>query len=133
MSTELYIAGFRHGKPAGLPVVDVLAVFGLSKEDQKGGFYALSYDHLNLCDLSVGTQNDEITDICILRPCGHNRLYSEVFSLLSSGPYVAFVPSGPLVAVRAEAGSDIPEDMRAVFGPPVTVSSASALKAELFE
>lgn len=133
MSTNLYIVGFRDGKPAGLPVVDALAAFGLSEADQKGGFYALSYDHLNLCDFSIGMQNNAITDICIFRPCEHNRLYSEVFSLLSSGPYVAFVPGGPLVVVRAEAGDHIPEDLRATFGPPVSVSSASALKAKLFE
>lgn len=133
MGVELYIAGFHHGEPSGLTATDALEVFGLTEADQKGGFYALSYDNQNRCDISVRVQKRDLTDICIHRPCGHDRLYSAIFYLLSKGPYVAFTPNGPLVAARPEIEKHLPGDIQEAFGRPVTVTSASALKTKLFE
>ncbi|ANW33781.1 hypothetical protein [Ketogulonicigenium vulgare] len=129
MGSQLFVAGFHRGKAAGLPVADALAVFGLTEADESKGAYLLPCDVT--LEMSTWIEDNCLTTLCIDRPTDNDRLYSEIFLLLSKGPYVAFVPDGPLATAQLEVKNHLPETMQEGFGPLVNVTSASALRSTL--
>lgn len=133
MGIEILVIGFKNGARAGIPPTEVLALFGKTEADNEEGWYALNYDSLNSCDLSMRLENGIVSSLCISRPCAHAKLYESLFKLLSSGPYVAFAPGGPMVIADLGIVDHLPKDMIESLGPPVNVLDERELSTKLFK
>ncbi|MCU7810287.1 MAG: hypothetical protein KZQ77_03495, partial [Candidatus Thiodiazotropha sp. (ex Notomyrtea botanica)] len=111
MSTELYIQGFSADGETGLPFHEVLALFSTQSEPDANGFYSIAYDQLNSCDLSLQVADALATSVTIIRPCQHMALWAAVFELLSSAPYVAYMPGSTPVTCTPGIATHMPEGM----------------------
>jgi hypothetical protein len=134
LGIELYIQGYRNGAEDGGRLRNILAAFGKNESDLADGRYRLSYDSMNSCEFSMTLEDGFVKDICIYRPCSHEKLYESIFSILRNGPYVLFTPGGnaPLIA-RPEMAGHLPDGMTEALGESILVTDARAIQAALFD
>ena len=132
MSTELYLQGYSGSGADGLEVADVLKLFRVENEPDAFGFIRLAYDANNWCDLSITEENGRAVAIIISRPVEHQQLWTDVFAVLTRGPYVAFMPDSPApVVVNADVEDHMPAGMRDALGTPIQVSTAIELSTKI--
>ena len=124
MSTELYIQGYSASGSDGLEIKDVLDLFRVTHQPDGFGFYLLEYGPTNSCELSIQEESGKAVAVTISRPCKHEQFWTDVFQLLTRGPYLAFMPgSRSPVLVNLDVANHMPEGMEDALGSPKQVSS----------
>lgn len=133
VGAEYFIQGHSNGKADGIALQAILDAFDKQESDHKNGFYRLYYDETNVCDFTVGLENEVVTNICVHRPCGHQRLSESIFDVLRIGPYVLFAPGGnsPIIA-QPHMRAHLPDGMVEALGKPMLVHQAEDILTALF-
>ncbi len=132
MGADIYIHCFRGGEPAGLPWQALLLLFPVQTGESTPEFWRIRYDAQNSCDFSVSSlpANDALVEsLCIHRPCGDERLWQALFTLLRMGNVVLIIPDGspPIVADEAVI-AHLPPGMVDSLGRPRCVHSGREIK-----
>ena len=132
MGIEYFIQGHINGEATGITLQPILDAFGKQEGDHKDGFYRLFYDETNTCDFTVTVKNGFVTNICVHRPCAHQRLFESIFKVLWAGPYVLFAPGGqaPIIA-HPDIADNLPDGMIDALGEPVIVLCAEDVRSAL--
>ena len=134
MGIELYIQGYSEVGEGGLERDQVLDIFDLGDVTPDDfGFFPLIYDGVTYCHLTVRGEGGVATNICVHRPTGHPDLWQNLFTLLTTGPYVLFAPDGTCPQIgQAHIREWLPPDMVASLGEPVIVADAMTMESTLF-
>jgi hypothetical protein len=131
MGFELYLRCYAGGQPFGLPRADVRALFPIEEKESKRDSWSIRYDGQNACRIGItaaDSDGEEITSLCVDRPCSDLRLYEALLSILRMGSVVLYFPgeAPPLVASDS-AVVDLPQDAIESLGRPKTVQSAEEI------
>ncbi|MBN2086573.1 MAG: hypothetical protein JW748_15255 [Anaerolineales bacterium] len=132
MSADIYIQCFLDGEPAGLPWQALILLFPVQTAESTPDFWQVRYDAQNSCGLSVSTlpANDTLIEsLCIRRPCGDERLWRSLYTLLRMGNVVLYFPNGspPVVADEAVT-AHLPPGMLDSLGRPRCVRSGAEIE-----
>lgn len=131
MSFEVFVQCFEGGGPAGIPLAAVRTLFPIVEAESVAGEWAVRYDELNSCRISVTRlqSNPALMEaLCVWRPCVDSRLWDALFEVLRLGPAALYFPgnAAPLVASEA-AGEQLPADMVEALGRPRAVRSGQEI------
>ena len=132
MSSDIHIQCFRNGEPAGLPWQALLLLFPVQTGESTPEFWRVRYDPQNSCGISVSplpANNALMESLCIHRPCGDERLWQSLYTLLRMGNVVLYFSDGspPVVADEA-ATAHLPPGMVESLGRPRCVHSGSDIR-----
>ena len=134
LGIDYFIQGHNNGKADGIVLQAILDAFDKQENDNKNGFYGLYYDEANVCDFTVGLENEVVTNICIHKPCGHQRLLESIFDILRVGPYVLFAPGGnSSIIAQPHMRAHLAHGMVEALGMPIIIRQAEDILTALFE
>jgi hypothetical protein len=135
MSFDVFVQSFENGEFAGLPRERVREIFGNHLVETEPNFWRLQYDEANTCGLylaSHGADTSMVAGFTVNRPCGDERLWNALASILTLGNVVLYFPGGraPLVA-RGGAAQHLPPEMLNSLGQPKVVTSGREIQHEI--
>jgi hypothetical protein len=125
---------FELGQPAGSPADAVRAAFSNVTADSEPEYWHLSYDATNHCDVRVSHLEGnpgQISALTVHRPCGDERLWESLYSVLRLGSWVLYFPSKkpPLVVANYSHAKHFPPSMIESLGPVCEVKSGPEIVA----
>ena len=130
MSFEVYIQCFGRSELTGIPRDAVRILFPVLEAEPKHDRWKIRYDEKNSCHISVDplpSNAKMLISLCVERPCGHEKLWEALISVLRMGDVVMFWPGGPPVVSGADIASRLPEEFIAGIGPAVAVQRADEI------
>ena len=127
MSFDVFAECFDETKRTGLSKEAADSLFPVSREKPDSEIWVVRYDDLNWreihCTSHIGDPQ-RLTGLWIHRPCGENRLWEALYSVLESGCVFLLWPNGPLVLTLGTSVEGLPKGILDDLGqPPVYVQS----------
>ena len=134
MSFDLYVQSFRNGASWGVSRQRIREVFGSHLTEVQPNYWTLRYDGATFCNLDLTAHDDEtmVEGFSVHRPCGDERLWEALASVLGMGNIVLYFPGGraPLVA-SSGVTEHLPPDLIEALGQPLVVTSGSEIQREI--
>jgi hypothetical protein len=130
MSFEAFVQCFKDGESAGIPRQQIREAFGSFLSD-RGDDWHLFYDAANSCDVMLTIDDTEETLVqgfTVTRPCGDERFWDSMASILRLGNVVLYFPAScpPLIA-DASVAQHLPPNMIEAMGQPKRVTSGKEI------
>jgi hypothetical protein len=127
MSFEVFLQCFQDGRPAGIPLPPLRALFPIVDEQSEKDYWFVRYDDESSCDIYLQFLDSDLAlvhSLTVHRPCANGGLWKALLEILRLGPVTLYFPGDapPLVATE-HAGRQIPNEMIDVLGRPNVVSS----------
>ena len=135
MGFDVFVQIFQNREFAGIPRQCVRDAFGAHLSEPEPNFWQLRYDDANSCDLYLTAHDSDaslVRGVTVSRPCGDQRLWDALASILALGDVVLYCPAGraPLVA-HTSVTQHLPPDMVKALGQPVVVTSGREIQHEI--
>jgi hypothetical protein len=134
MSFDVFLQCFVGGKPGSIPVAEVRKAFGEHLRADDPGLWQVYYDGENSSDIYMSflpSDSSRISGFCVNRPCGDERLWESLLSVMRMGSVVMYWPgSRPLVADES-VERQLPSEMIEAIGRPILVCSTSEILGHL--
>jgi len=135
MGFEVFILGFAHGQPAGIPLQSIRQVFGEFLVDATPYDGRLKYEGPNLNAITLlrdRTEKDLVTGFSIDSPCSDPRLWDALASILQLGNLAMICSRDrpPLIA-DSKVAEHLPPDMLESMGAPKCVRSGTEIVHEI--
>jgi hypothetical protein len=131
MAFEIYMQCFDHGKPTGVPLSSVRALFPIVESESEPGYWKVYYEESDWCNIDMhllATDATRVEYLCAFRPCGDMRFWEAILAVLQLGPVVLyFLGNAPPMVASEFAGQQLPRDMIEALGYPLVVHSASEI------
>jgi hypothetical protein len=134
MSFEVFVQCFQNGEFAGLHRQCVRDIFGTCLIETEPNFWHLRYDDTNSCNLYLTSHDSDprmVSGITVNRPCGDERLWDALASILALGNVELYFPGGPLLVYRISVKQHLPQEMTDALGQPKVVANGSDIQREL--
>jgi hypothetical protein len=131
MSFDIYLNCFDHGKPAGVPVLSVRALFPVVDNESDPDYWKVRYGESVWCKIRVAllpTDVTLVTHLGVCRPLRDMRFWEAILAVMRLGAVALYFPGDapPLVASEF-AGQQLPRGMVEALGQPRVVQSASEI------
>ena len=135
MGFEAFIQSFTNGELSGIPIQKVRDAFEPFVKETGPADWRLQYGENDYSDVAlslVPTDHNLIFGFTVDRPCGNDRLWDALASILQLGNLVIYFPSTcpPLVANSTVAGH-LPSSMIEAMGEPKCVGTGKEILKEL--
>jgi hypothetical protein len=128
MSFDLFVQTLGDTRKTGLPVSAVRSRFPVVREEPELNCWLVEYDSLNQSVIYVrlleGDKERQI-DFSLSRPCGGDRFWDALFSILQMGLVVAFWPGSKAVFAEGADLTGVADEMIESLGGPVFVGSGA--------
>ena len=121
MSFDVWVSRFREGAPDEFSRTTVLKAFGSHITQLDATCWRVFYDEQNSCDVFAGGRSegsDLITGFTVNRPCGDQRLWDALISILRIPRMVLYFPGGRPLIADASTAEHLPADMIDAIGEP---------------
>jgi hypothetical protein len=133
MSFEIYVQAYSKGKQFGLPLKEVFKLFGDHVSKTSPALWKVYYTVQNNCEIHVGisdSNESEISNFTIHRPCSDIRLWTSLFAIMGLGHVVLYFPGSRALLRNKESLIHLPVDMVNALGSNI-VSDVQELRNEL--
>ncbi|HWA10886.1 MAG TPA: hypothetical protein VG838_15710 [Opitutaceae bacterium] len=134
MSLDIFVDSFREGEPAGVSRDAVRSAFGRFVADVDQNCWRLRYDDTNFCDVDLSADEADpkkIGGFMISGPCGDERLWDALVSILKLGALVLHFEGRVALVAAPNAVEHLPERIIEVFGPPRCTSTGHEIMAAI--
>jgi hypothetical protein len=134
MSFDIYVQSYQNGASCGIPRQRVREVFGPHLSEVQPNHWKLRYDHANSCDIDLKSDEADgtkVSDFSVHRPCGDERLWDALASVLTIGNLVLYFPGGRPFVGRSSVIEHLPSDLIEALGQPLVVTSGGEIQREL--
>ena len=135
MSFEVYVTTFRNGDFASMTRDQLRTPFAEHLTELEPDLWQVRYDDINWCDIYLTADSADtamVQGFSVRRPCGDQRLWDSLASILASTDAVLYFPGGraPVVG-RRTVRQHLPPDLIDSLGEPIVVTSGTEILAEL--
>lgn len=130
MGFELFVDSYRDGVPAGIARTAVWSAFAGFVSEIDSRCWHVRYDGQNSCHLYLSEDKmdpGKITGFMVSRPCGDDRLWTALASILQLGAVVLHFEGRAALVSDPSNAAHLPEVMIEVFGAPRCISTGSEI------
>ena len=129
MSTELYIQAFINNEPHGMPLKLLKKIINNGNSTVENESIIVKYENETIIfDISVINSNVS----SISRPINNKKLWNDIYRILNSYPYIAYMPGSECYVYCKEINQkDYPDEMLDSLGKGELVNNADEIRNKL--
>jgi len=108
----------------------VRSLFPVVEPESNTEFWRVQYRPDDSCDFYLGLDESDVArirDFMVSRPCGDERFWSAMISVLQMGSVTMYWPGSPIIVAAGTSVVGLPEGMVEALGGPVPIHSTDEI------
>jgi len=130
MSFDVFIQCYGETERVGLSRDSVRSLFPVVESDSQTGYWRVQYAPDDSCDFYIGSDESDaarLRHFMVSRPCGDERFWMALISVLQMGSVMMYWPGSPVMVAAGTRALGLPEGMVEDLGGPVPIHSTDEI------